>query len=202
MRSLVAGFLIVVIGVAGLAWVTDGFRAVLLETARRLSINAEHPEFPHVLVEDQLGIRLSTADLRGRTIVATFMYSRCATLCTVTGTDIAWLQHSMPAASQSQSSPTVQWLSISFDERDDRAALQDYAERHRARWPDWLVVRIPDAADRRRFLRALGVVAIPDGFGGFTHNAALYLVGPDGRVRSVFDIDAAPAVLAALTAKP
>ena len=199
-RSLVAGFLIVVMGVASLAWATDGFRDVLLETSRRININEQHPAFPDVFVEDQAGNRLNTADFRGRSIVATFMYTRCVTLCSVAGSDIAWLQKSIYGGDQSdKQKPGVQLLSISFDERDDRAALLDYAHRHRAQLPDWRVVRIPDPADRQRFMRALGVVAIPDGLGGFTHNAALYLVAPDGRVRAAFDIDAAPAALTALS---
>ncbi len=200
MRSLIAGFVIVVMGVACLAWVTDGFRAILLETARRLNIDTQHPAFPDVFVEDQSGTRLNTTDLHGRFVVATFMYTRCMTLCSVAGTDIAWLQKSIHGSDHSgKQRSSVQLLSISFDERDDRAALLQYAHRHRAQMPEWRVVRIPDPADRRQFMRTLGVVAIPDRLGGFTHNAALYLVGPDGRVRSTFDIDDAPAVLAALS---
>ncbi len=203
MRSLAAGILIVVMGIASLAWVTDGLRAILLETSRRISINAQHPAFPDVSVEDQAGNRLNTADFRGRFVVATFMYTRCATLCSVAGNDIAWLQKSIYGSGQpGEQKPGVQLLSISFDERDDRAALLDYAHRHRAQLPEWRVVRIPDPTDRQRFMRALGVVAIPDGLGGFTHNAALYLVAPDGRLRSAFDIDAAPAVLTALSTVP
>lgn len=199
MRSLIAGFLITVSGFAIVAWATDGFRAVLLETARKLSINAQHPAFPDVAVEDQFGGQMRIADFGGRTVVATFIYARCATLCTVTGTDIAWLRNSIRALKKSgTSSPDVQWLSITFDERDDGAALQDYAHRHQADAPDWRIVRVPRVAERRKMLREMGVIAIPDGMGGFTHNAALYVIGPDSRVRSIHDIDAAPAVLATL----
>lgn len=192
--SIVTGLLIVAVGIGSLAWVTDGFRAVLLETARRLELSERHPALPDVQVEDQSGNQLRIADLRGRSVVATFMYTRCMTLCSVTGADLGWLQRALRHGSR----PATQFLSVSFDARDDRAALQEYAGRYRAQWPGWRVVRIPDRVARQRFLRALGVVVIPDGIGGYTHNAALYLIGPDGRVRAIFDAGNAPAVLAEL----
>ncbi|PTT84231.1 hypothetical protein DBR42_15225 [Pelomonas sp. HMWF004] len=36
-------------------------------------------------------------------------------------------------------------------------------------------------------LGTLGVVAVPDGFGGFVHNSGIHLVDRQGRVRQVFD---------------
>lgn len=192
-QSAATALLIAVLGIVCLGWATDNFRAVLLETARRLEITETHPTLPDVLAEDQFGNVMNIADLRGGDLVATFMYTHCMTLCSVTGSDLAWLQYHHA---------TAQLLSVSFDERDDRAALQDYARRHRSQWPGWRVVRIPDPAARKRFLRQLGVVVIPDGLGGYTHNAALYLIDPDGRVRSVFDIDDASLVLATLESRP
>lgn len=191
MRSIVSGFLIVIIGIACLAWVTDGFRAILLETSRRLELAEAHPVLPDIQIEDQLGNLLNISDLRGRDLVVTFIYTRCLTLCSVAGADLAWLQHQM----QANGHPDAQLLSVSFDAHDDRSALHDYAQRHRAQWPDWKVVRIPDPATRQAFLRELGIIVIPDGLGGYTHNAALYLIDPDGRVRSAFDINNASLAL-------
>jgi protein SCO1 len=196
--SILTGILIVVVGSASLAWVTDGFRAVVLETARRLELSERHPTVPDARVEDQFGNQLRITDLRGRSMVATFMYTRCTTLCSVTGGDLGWLQRALRGGRH----PATQLLSVSFDAHDDRVALQKYARRYHAQWPGWRVVRIPDPIARQRFLRALGVVAISDGFGGYTHNAALYLIGPDGRVRTTFDVGRAPDVLADLSVEP
>ena len=197
-RSIATALLIVAAGCACLAWVTDGFRAVLLETVRRLEVSERHPLLPDVRVEDQFGNQFRIADLRGRPMVATFMYTRCTTICSVTGGDLSWLQRTL----RSSDLPAAQLLSVSFDRQDDRAALQEYAERYRAQWPGWRVVRIPDPIARQRFLQAVGVVAIADGFGGYTHNAALYLVARDGRLRRIFDVGRAPDVLAELPTRP
>ncbi len=194
LRSIATGFLIVIIGIACLGWVTGGFRAILLETLRRLELAEEHPVLPNVQVQDQLGNLLDIGHLRERTLVVTFIYTRCMTLCSVTGTELEWLQRQM----QRTGHPDAQLLSVSFDGRDDLSALQDYAQRNRAQWPGWRIVRIPDPIARQEFFRQLGVIIIPDGFGGYAHNAALYLIDPDGRVHSVFDIDGAPLLLTEL----
>lgn len=41
----------------------------------------------------------------------------------------------------------------------------------------------------KRLLDAFGIVVIPDGLGGFEHNAALHLLGRDGRLVLIGDID-------------
>ena len=42
---------------------------------------------------------------------------------------------------------------------------------------------------------ARGVVAVPDGFGGFVHNGAIHLIDADGTLRGIFDLDEWPQAL-------
>jgi protein SCO1/2 len=41
----------------------------------------------------------------------------------------------------------------------------------------------------RSWLRAFGVVVIADGLGGYTHNAAIHVVRPDGKLAAIHDFD-------------
>ena len=44
-------------------------------------------------------------------------------------------------------------------------------------------------AEMKGWLDAFGVVVIADGMGGFTHNAAVHVVGPDRRLAAILDFD-------------
>jgi protein SCO1/2 len=44
------------------------------------------------------------------------------------------------------------------------------------------------AGELRGWLDAFGVVVIPDGVGGYAHNAAVHVVGPDRRLVAIFDL--------------
>ena len=91
-------------------------------------------------------------------------------------------------------------LSLSFDpDHDGPAQLAEYRQRMGGRGAGWVVARPRDAAGLQAMLRTFGVTAIPDGLGGYAHNAAIHVVDPAGRLVAVTDgrsPDAALAVLA------
>ena len=43
------------------------------------------------------------------------------------------------------------------------------------------------AGELQSWLAAFGVVVIPDGLGGYAHNAAVHVVGPDRRLVAILD---------------
>ena len=45
-----------------------------------------------------------------------------------------------------------------------------------------------DQGALERLKKSFGITVIPDSFGGFTHNAAIHLVDPRGRLVDVFDV--------------
>ncbi|MBB2485011.1 SCO family protein [Mitsuaria sp. WAJ17] len=120
----------------------------------------------------------------GTVAIVDFIYTRCETVCTALGGTYAQMQ---AAWLEQTPAPSLQLVSISFDDRDDVAALGQYARLHRAIPGLWQVVRLDRRADRQALLRALGVVAIPDGLGGYTHNGALHVVDGEGHVQGLFD---------------
>lgn len=89
-------------------------------------------------------------------------------------------------------------LSISFDpEHDDRRALELYGERYGAALPRWRIAAPAEQRSLRTLLQRFGVVATPDGSGGFVHNGALYLVDSRGCIARILDPSATPQMIAA-----
>ncbi len=93
----------------------------------------------------------------------------------------------------------IRLISISFDlARDGPEALSDYAQARGADGRLWIAVRPENDEALRALLTTFGVTVIPDGAGGFVHNAALHVVDRQGRLIAIFDIGEEPQVLAAL----
>lgn len=122
-----------------------------------------------------------------------FIFTRCPTVCRVLGTEYQQMQQAILQTPGS----AVRLVSISFDvERDSEADLRAYARTYQAQSPVWTVTNSATPEDDRRLRRALGVVAIPDGMGGFVHNSALHLIDRDGRVLALYDYTQWPTALA------
>lgn len=116
--------------------------------------------------------------------IVDFIYTRCPGICQALGSEYQRLQAELQRGEDTR----VRLLSVSFDvAHDDAAALASYAERYRARAPLWRVVAPGSAADDRALRQSLGVVAIPDGFGGYVHNGALHVLDAQGRLLAVHD---------------
>lgn len=187
LRTLLASLLILAVGVAVLSLATDGFRAFTTETARRIDVR-EHPRaVPDVTLQDADGGRVQFDALRGRWLLVDFIYTRCMTYCSVQGNEFARLQDRLAAPIARD---WVRLLSVSFDPaHDDPARLADYQRRSGDRGAGWIAARPLDAAGLAALRRVFGVTAVPDGLGGFVHNAAIAVVDPDGRLVAILDWD-------------
>ena len=188
LRTLLASLLILVAGVGARAAATDGFRAFTSETARRLDVR-EHPRaLPQVPLQTTTGRTIDIAGLRGRWLLVDFIYTRCVTYCSVQGGEFARLQDRLagPIAAGD-----VALLSISFDPaHDGPSELAAYQQRSGDRGAGWIAARPVRAADLAALNRAFGVTVIPDGLGGYVHNAAIAVVDPRGRLVAITDWDA------------
>ncbi|HJV84267.1 MAG TPA: SCO family protein [Noviherbaspirillum sp.] len=179
------------------AWrVTDGFRVVTTEDARRLAIH-EHPRrLPASMIQYEDGTTLPLAQaLRedGRATIAVFFYTRCNTVCSAVGSEFQQLQDTIRSRGlQSQ----VRLLSISFDPADDRGALAAYAKHMHASPGAWRFARVTDAQHRSELLDAFGITVIPAPLGEFQHNAAFHIVTPDGQLARIIDYDQPDVALA------
>ncbi len=182
------------IGIGALAFETDGFHVVTSAGARQLSIERAPQGVPDAQLVDQDGTPFTLADYKGRPVLIDFIYTRCPTICTALGDDFARLRQLMGGT---RAHAAVDLLSISFDPTDNRAALRLYGDRFGAKAPRWRIAAPADQRARAELLHSFGVVAIPDGLGGFIHNDAVYVVDAQGRLARILDPDAPDRLLAA-----
>lgn len=185
MPTALALGLVVLLGFGVLHGATDGFRALTSETARRLAVVAEARLVPDVPLEDQNGRVFSLAALAGRPVVVNFIYTHCPDVCLALGTAMQRLQRGL--ADDGRDGDVV-LLSVSFDpEQDDVERLAAYAHWFGA-GAAWRMVRPRSRDGLDSLLEAFGVVVVPDGQGGFVHNAALHLVDRSGRLVHITDL--------------
>jgi len=186
-RTIAAAGLVILMGASILWWGTDGFSAFTAETARRLEVLRSPRQLPATALEDQDGHVFRLQDYQGRLVAVEFIYTRCTTLCRSMGMAFKQILDRVPQQAPGRDFALV---SISFDtERDDLSSLKAYANTYGADGTRWRIARVRNAADLKPLLNAFGIVVIPDGLGGFEHNAAIHLLGRDGKLIQIIDID-------------
>lgn len=186
LRTSLAATALLLAGGVTLAAATDGFEAFTTETARRVAVRRRPVELPAVALQSQSGERFALADLRGTWLLVDFIYTRCPTACTVLGGDFARLERQL-AGPIAQG--RVRLLSVSFDPaHDGPAQLAAYLQRYGGPDAAWQAARPVTVEGLQRLTAAFGVTVIPDRIGGFTHNAAIHLVDPEGRLADIFDV--------------
>ncbi|MGD9597131.1 MAG: SCO family protein [Steroidobacteraceae bacterium] len=199
-RTLLASLAILTAGATAFGYATDGLRAFTSESARRLEIR-DHPRIvpPSLALETADGARVEFSALQGRWVLVDFIYTRCPTWCSVLGSEFAQLERQL---SDAIGAGRVQLLSISFDPAHDTPArLADYQRRFGASGNGWIAARPADEGALDSLMRAFAVTAIPDGFGGYVHNAAILVVDPAGRLVRVLDADDAHGAAAYVRAR-
>ena len=188
LRTSIASVALVLAGGVVLASATDGFQAFTSEAARRVAVHERPVMIPPVALETQAGDRINLAELRGKWLLVDFIYTGCQTLCLSLGSDFARLEEELagPIANG-----RVRLLSVSFDPSNDSPReLVAYLERFHRRGPGWLAARPTDKAGLIELKRGFGVTVVPDGLGGYTHNAGIHLVDPQGRIVEILDFGA------------
>ncbi len=194
MRAWTASLAVLVLGAAVLWRATDGLEALTTEGARRLAVARAAPVVPPRIVQAMDGGREPLPAAEGRATLVEFIYTTCPTICQAAGAGMAALRDRLVAAGLAG---RVRMFSVSFDpETDDPPRLADYGDRHGADGRIWTAAR-PDAADLPGMLDGFGITVIPGPAGGYEHNAAILVIGPDGRLRAIADIDDIDAALAA-----
>ena len=128
-----------------------------------------------------------------------FIYTRCPGVCRALGSEYQQMQRQLKEqAEHDPSYDRVRLLSVSFDVAHDGVdELRQNAKLLSAKSPYWRWAVPASEADSRTLLRALGVVAIPDGAGGFVHNGDIHLLDRHGRLRALFTFEQWPEALAA-----
>lgn len=184
-NTTIAAALVFAVGLAVAHAATDGFEAFTLESARRLAALRSPAAVPDLALELADGGRAPLSRLPGRVLLVDFVYTNCPTYCVALGSVYARLQQRL---APEIAAGDVRLVTVTFDPgRDGSAELRAYRARHSADAAGWKLGRPERAAELKDGLRAFGVVVIPDGLGGYAHNAAVHVVGPDRRLVAILD---------------
>jgi protein SCO1 len=196
LRTVIASLGLVVLAALSASLLTEGFEVWTAEGARRLAVETQPVATPTAALD---GPGLRGRDLHevlarvGQVTIVDFVYTRCTSVCASLGSGFQQLQRQLIA----QQIGGVRLLSISFDPaHDDTATLALYAERWAADPGRWRFATVPDARALARLLRAFQVIVLPDGQGGYEHNAALLVIDAQGRLVRIFDAAALDETLA------
>ena len=186
LRTTIAATLVAAAGLAVTYTATDGFQAYTLESARRLAALRSTAAVPDLRLEIAGQGQARLSDMGAAVVLVDFIYTRCQTYCSALGSVYAQLGERLAPEIAAGS---VRLLSVSFDPaHDGPRELLEYRDRYSPDPAGWHVARPGDAADVRRWLDAFGVVVIDDGMGGYTHNAAVHVVGPERRLAAIHDL--------------
>jgi protein SCO1/2 len=198
--SLLASLIVVLIG-GGLLWrATLGFQAFTWERYRQLAVRQDPIPIPDVPLQDQDGRFFTPALLKGQLVLVNFIYTRCTSLCTVSGTVYA---HLLRTLQSNTGRAQVRLLSISLDpDYDTPARLREYRTRYTRR-PNghWLVARPVNSRASAILLKRFGVVRIPDGLGGYKHSTAVHLLDRRGRLVQIIADNDLDKILQAVDAR-
>ncbi|MFV0367864.1 MAG: SCO family protein [Hyphomicrobiaceae bacterium] len=184
MREIVACLIVLAIGSSVLWSATDGLRVVTTEGARRVAIHDNPTALPDMKLQTMNGTIEELPGAGRRVLLVEFIYTTCPTICQSAGSDLSRLRDRLASEGYADS---VRILSISFDlQNDEITQLRDYGERHGADHALWTIAR-PWKGDLDTLLEAFGVTVIPDGYGGYQHNAAIHVISPSGRLSAILD---------------
>jgi protein SCO1 len=185
LRTLFLSIALILVGGGVLYAATDHLQAFTSEAARRIAVRQHPIAVPSVAFETQSGARSDFANLRGKWLLVDFIYTRCPTYCVALGSEFAQLQDRLARLSGKD---VVELVSISFDPaHDSPRALASYLQRAQSRGAGWIAARPVDSGGLDALERAFGITVIPDGLGGYTHNAAIHVVDPQGRLIEIVD---------------
>ncbi len=185
---------------------TSGFEVWTFEGRRQLQAASGQLQAPVVLLQlDDGSVAPAPWHTPGATPAAylvDFIYTRCPSVCRVLGNEYQQMQRQLVERSrQDPAGQSIALLSVSFDtEHDQVQQLQETAMRLGALPAHWRFAVPASKTDAQSLLRALGVVAIADGAGGFVHNGDIHLLDRDGRLRAMFGFDDWPRAMAAAKA--
>ena len=137
-----------------------------------------------ITLVDQDGRSFTLASLRGKTVVLTFIYTRCPLpeFCPLMTERFKQLYPELKA----RLGERAHLLSVSFDtDYDTPEVLRAYARQKGIQTDIWtLASGSPEEVGRLASL--FQVLYMPEGSDQFVHNLVTIVIGPDGRVRRIF----------------
>lgn len=151
--------------------------------ASRLAVIQPAPDFT---LTTQAGKPLRLADLRGKVVLVSFIFTTCNGTCPATTARMAQVQQQ---AKTRGLAGRVRFLSITLDPtRDTPEALRNYARLYAAELDNWSFLTGP-RDEVAKVVADWGMWAKPAANGQLDHPSRVFLVDPRGRVREVYNVD-------------
>ncbi|MCI2811087.1 SCO family protein [Eoetvoesiella caeni] len=189
-RSSLALVGILCLGLLAFAGVTSGFAAVTADSVRRVQLERAPRTLPPLELVDADGgvLPLSSYGTPAPKVTfVTLVYLQCQSICRTSVAGQSWMQHAIQSRGLEGK---VQLLTLSFDPANDTPdVMADYARRMGAAPELWQFATVRDQADLPALLKLFDIIILPDGLGGYSHNAALFLIDETGRLSKAYDID-------------
>lgn len=146
---------------------------------QRLDANEPAPGFT---LTDQDGRRVSLAALRGKVVVASFIYTECKDVCPVLPQILSRVDRFL----KPEEIARTRFVGISIDPlRDTPEKLRAFMSAH-ALSPERWTLLTGNAAELTRVAADYGVVAKPDAAGELIHNAVYVVIDGNGKLRTEF----------------
>jgi len=202
-RSIARGVAVLVtlgcaVAAAAIIWtLTDGLTLFTSESWRRVSVEEVPAPVPVVELQNDAGDVVRMDQLCGpRVVVVDFVYTHCPTVCKALGASSSELARRLASTPGPENAVVV---SLSFDpKRDTPERLRAFKRSMEPAPTAWRLARPTSAEGMKQLLDAFGVVVIPDGMGGYDHNAAFHVVDRQCRLVRILDADAVDRVEAAV----
>ncbi len=154
------------------------------EPASRLAVIQPAADFA-LTSQDEKAVRL--ADLRGKVLLVSFVFTTCNGTCPATTHRMGQVQAELKTRGLLKDGK-VQLLSITLDpSRDTPEVLRRYAKLYDADLSSWRFLTGPEA-DVNKVIAAWGMWARPAANGQLDHPSRVFLVDPKGRVREIYHL--------------
>jgi protein SCO1/2 len=142
---------------------------------------------PPVALIDATGKPFTLADLRGKAVIVSFVYTTCTGSCPATTFSLTRVQRALKEAGLW--GKQVEFVSISLDPaRDTPEVLAGYARNYQADPTAWHFLTGPP--DRvAKVIAAWGMWAKTGPSGTLDHPSRIFLVDPQGRQREIYNLE-------------
>jgi protein SCO1/2 len=150
----------------------------------RLAVIDKAPDFS---LTTQNGDKLTRADLKGKVLLVSFIFTTCNGTCPATTHKMCQVQEQMQKAGLLKNNG-VRLLSISLDPaRDTPDVLKRYMHLYDADPASWSFLTGPP--DRvAKVIKAWGMWARPAANGQLDHPSRIFLVDSRGRIREIYNL--------------
>jgi protein SCO1/2 len=142
---------------------------------------------PDLVLTDAAGKRFSLADLRGKVVLVSFVYTTCTGTCPATTLHLTQVQKALEK--NALWGKRVHFVSITLDPARDRAeVLAAYAKNYGIDQQSWhFLTGAPDQV--LPVIRAWGMWVKTSSNGVLDHPSRLFLVDPNGRQREIYNLE-------------